>query len=409
MTTPTQPDQVVPDVLAPAMLGPVRMRNRIIKAATYENMARGGLVTDRLVEFHREVASGGIGMTTVAYCAVTLDGRTDSEQIVWRDEAVPGLRALTEAVHNEGAAVSTQIGHSGPCANSNLTGHPALGPSRSLNMLSLKRCHSATVADLDRIVAAYGHAATMAIETGFDAVEVHVGHNYLLSSFLSPDMNKRDDEYGGNLANRARLALRALKAVREAAGSRLGIIAKVNMDDGRPGGFWLEEAMQLAQWIEASGDADALEMTVGSSLKDPMYLFRGEAPLHELAQVLPATHRLGMKLLGKKYMRTYPYQPAYLMHDSLQIRDIVSMPMILLGGITDIETMDQAMANGFQYVAMGRAMLREPDLINKLYNDRGTRSLCNHNNKCMVSSLHGTRCVLRPPSDNPPGDPNPIR
>jgi len=394
MTTPA------PDALAPSRLGPVQLRNRIIKAATYENMARQGLVTDSLLDFHVEHAKGGVAMTTVAYCAVSPDGRTDSEQIVWRDKAIPGLRRLTDAVHAQGAAISAQIGHSGPCANSNLTGYPALGPARSFNMLSLKRTTPATVADLDRIVQAHADAARMAIETGFDAIEVHLGHNYLASSFLSPDLNKRDDEYGGSLANRARLALRITRSVREAVGDRIGLIAKLNMDDGVPGGFWLDEAMQVAQWIEAEGSVDALEMTVGSSLRNVMYLFRGEAPLYDLAKALPRSHRLGVKLLGRKYMRYYPYEDAYLLESSRQIRSAVSMPMVLLGGITDMATVDRAMSEGFQYVAMGRALLREPDLVNKLYADRTTRSLCNHNNKCMVTSLYGTRCALVPvPAD----------
>lgn len=124
-------EKVIPDVLAPATLGPVRLRNRTVKAATYENMARGGLVTDALIDFHVRHAAGGVGMTTVAYCAVAPEGRTDGEQIVWRPEAVPGLRRLTEAVHAQGAAISAQVGHSGPVADSTKTKLPALGPSKS--------------------------------------------------------------------------------------------------------------------------------------------------------------------------------------------------------------------------------------------------------------------------------------
>ena len=120
----------IPDVFAPAKLGPITLRNRIVKAATYEGLSKNSLVTDRLIDFHVRHAAGGVGMTTVAYCAVAPDGRTDRKQILWTDEALPGLRELTEAVHAEGAAVAAQIGHAGPVANPKGNGAPALAPGR---------------------------------------------------------------------------------------------------------------------------------------------------------------------------------------------------------------------------------------------------------------------------------------
>lgn len=265
--------------------------------------------------------------------------------------------------------------------------------------MSLRKIKAATSADLDRIVQAHGDAARMAVETGFDAVEIHLGHNYLASSFLSPKLNKRTDSYGGSLANRARLALRAMRAVREAVGDRIAILAKLNMDDGVPGGFWLDEAITVAQWLEREGTVDALEMTAGSSLLNPMYLFKGDAPVREFASVMPEPIRTGVKLVGSKFIREYPYRDGYLLEDARQIRAAVDLPMVLLGGITDRRIMDTAMHEGFQYVAMGRALLREPDLINRIAADPGIRSLCNHNNRCMVTIFTGSRCVLVPSAD----------
>ncbi|TDD08304.1 NADH:flavin oxidoreductase [Saccharopolyspora terrae] len=393
-------EKVMPDVLAPAVLGPLRLRNRVLKAATYEKRARRGLVTDELIDFHVRHAAGGVGMTTVAYCAVSPEGRTDGHQIVWRDEAVPGLRRLTEAVHAEGAAISAQVGHSGPVADSTKTKLPALGPSRSLSLQSLRPVKAATPTDIDRVVQAHGEAAKMAVAAGFDAVEIHLGHNYLASSFLSPKLNKRTDSYGGSLANRARFALRIMRAVREAVGDRIAILAKLNMDDGVPGGFWLDEAIAVAQWLEAEGTVDALEMTAGSSLLNPMYLFKGDAPVREFASVMREPIRTGVKLVGSRFLREYPYQDGYLLDDARQIRAAVDLPMVLLGGVTNRQIMDTAMREGFQFVAMGRALLREPDLINRIAADSGTRSLCNHNNRCMVTIFTGSRCVLTP--ENPP-------
>jgi 2,4-dienoyl-CoA reductase-like NADH-dependent reductase (Old Yellow Enzyme family) len=396
VTQTNMPRREVPDVFAPARLGPLTLRNRTIKAATYEGMSRKNLVTDRLIDFHVRHAAGGVGMTTVAYCAVAPEGRTDRHQILWRPEALPGLRKLTNAVHAEGAAVSAQLGHAGPVGNPKANGAPALSPSRHFHKTTLSFTTVATRDDLTRIVKAHGAAASMAVDAGFDAVEVHLGHNYLASSFLSPRLNHRKDEYGGSLENRARLALEMVQEVRRAVGEQIAIIAKVNMDDGYPGGFWLDEAIVLAQWLEQSGAVDALEMTAGSSLLNPMYLFKGEAPLREFAAVMPEPLKTGIKLVGSRVLREYPYEDGYLLEDARQIRSHVTLPMILLGGITNRRIMDTAMAEGFEFVAMGRALLREPDLINRLRDDARTQSLCNHNNKCMTTIYRGTRCVLVP-------------
>lgn len=392
MTPPPRP--AVPDVFSPGRIGPLRLRNRTIKAATYEGLSHRGRVTRELVDFHAAYARGGVGMTTVAYCAVDRDGRTDRHQILWTDEAMPGLRALTDAVHAEGGAVSAQLGHGGPVAEPRGNKAPALAPSRRVNVLAMNASQEATVADLDRIVAAHGRAAARAVEAGFDAVEVHLGHNYLASAFLSPKLNRRTDGYGGGLRNRARLAREIMQSVRDAVGDRVAVIAKMNMDDGVPGGFWLDEAIPVAQWLEADGTLDALEMTSGSSLLNPMYLFKGEAPLEEFAGVMPQPVKAGVRMVGHKLLKSYPYTDGYLLEDARQIRAAVDLPMILLGGVTDRAVMDTAMAEGFGFVAMARALLREPDLVNRLQADAGVRSLCNHCNKCMPTNYTGTRCVL---------------
>ncbi|MER5839311.1 NADH:flavin oxidoreductase [Streptomyces prasinus] len=392
MTTSETPE--APDVLAPAKLGPVELRNRVIKAATYEGLSHRSLVTKDLVDFHVAYARGGVGMTTVAYCAVAREGRTDRHQIHWTDEAMPGLRVLTDAVHAEGAAVSAQIGHGGPVANPKGNGAPALSPSRHFHATTLSFAQEATTADIRRITEAHGQAARRAVEAGFDAVEVHLGHNYLASSFLSPRVNHRTDAYGGSLENRARFAREIMRAVRDAVGGRIAVIAKMNMDDGVPGGFWLDEAIPVTQWLEQDGTVDALEMTAGSSLLNPMYLFKGDAPLKEFSAIMPQPIKLGVKMVGDRFLRSYPYRDAYLLEDARQIRAAVKLPMVLLGGITGKPVMDLAMREGFEFVAMARALLREPDLVNRLRDDAGTPSLCIHCNKCMPTNFTGTRCVL---------------
>ncbi|MFB7105400.1 NADH:flavin oxidoreductase [Streptomyces hydrogenans] len=393
-----RPSGPTPDVLAPARLGPVRLRNRVIKAATFEGVTPEAVVTDALIEYHRRPAAGGVAMTTVAYCAVAPEGRTQRAQVWMRPEALPGLRRLTDAVHETGAAVSLQLGHAGPVADARSNRLPSLSPTGGFNPVSLRRDRAATVEDLDRVVRAHATAARLAVEARADAVELHLGHNYLASAFLSPRLNRRTDTYGGSLRNRARLALDLARAVRDEVGDRIAITAKLNMTDGVRGGLSPADSLQVAHWLQEDGSVDALALTAGSSLLNPMYLFRGDAPLKEFAARFPLPQRLGLRTVGRSFLRAYPYEPLYLLDDARRFRDALTLPLILLGGVTDREGMDRAMAEGFAFVAMARALLREPDLVRRLTDAPDTRSLCVHCNRCMPTIYTGTHCPLVDPA-----------
>lgn len=390
-----------PDVFSPAKLGPITLRNRVIKAATFEGRTPDALVTDDLIAFHRAIAAGGVGMSTVAYCAVSPGGRTDGKQLWMRPEALDGLRRLTDAVHSEGAAISAQIGHAGPVANAASNKAKALAPVRFFNPIGMRFAKHAAREDIAEVIAAHATATRLAIEAGFDAVEVHLGHNYLASSFLSPLINRRTDDFGGSLENRAKVARGIALAVRREAErdgpATIAVTAKLNMTDGVRGGISIDEALQTARWLQGDGALDALELTAGSSLVNPMYLFRGDSPIKEFAAAFPPPLRWGMRLTGKKFLREYPYRDAFLLRDAERFRAELTMPLILLGGITNRATMDKAMAEGFDFVAMGRALLAEPDLINRIRaadDQNSVRSMCNHCNKCMPTIYTRTRCVV---------------
>ena len=390
-----------PDVFSPAKLGPLTLRNRIIKAATFEAATPHALVTDDLVNYHRRPAAGGVGMTTVAYCAVSPGGRTEGRQIWMRPSAVAGLRRLTDAIHAEGAAISAQIGHAGPVADSRSNKATALAPVRFFNPIAMKFAKRATRADIDDVIAAHANAARLAIDAGFDAVEIHLGHNYFCSSFLSPLINRRDDEFGGSLENRAKVARGVVQAVRRAVekdgAGQIAVTAKLNMSDGVRAGISTEESLQTARWLQDDGGLDALELTAGSSLVNPMYLFRGDAPVKEFAKAFKPPMRWGVRMLGKNFLREYPYREAYLLRDAQLFRAELTMPLILLGGITNRETMDTAMAEGFDFVAMGRALLAEPDLLKRIQADgdaHTVKSVCTHCNQCMTTIYSHTHCVV---------------
>ncbi len=390
-----------PDVLRPAKLGPVTLRNRVIKAATFENRTPGALVSDDLIDYHRQPAAGGVGMTTVAYCAVSPGGRTSGDGLWMRPEAVTGLRRLADAVHAEGAAVSAQIGHAGPVADARSNKARALAPVRFFNPIGMRFAKKATRDDIDDVIAAHADAARHALDAGFDAVEIHLGHNYLASSFLSPLINRRSDEFGGSLANRAKVARGIVQAVHRAVGGQLAVTAKLNMADGVRGGISLDESLTTAKWLQDDGGLDAIELTAGSSLVNPMYLFRGHAPVKEFAGVFPPPLSWGMRMTGNKFLREYPYRDAYLLRDARLFRAELSLPLILLGGITNRETMDLAMSEGFEFVAMARALLAEPDLINRIAAEPATRSECIHCNQCMPTIYRRTHCVVTGAPDAP--------
>ena len=381
------------DPFLPATLGPLTLRNRIIKAATFEGRSPKRTVTPELVEFHRRIAAGGVGMSTVAFCAVSLDGTTDGHQLVLTDDAVPGLRTLTDAIHGEGAAAAAQIGHAGPVAN--VRGVPALAPSAMFTP-ALKRARAATEDDLDRVVDAFTAGAKRLAEAGFDALEVHMGHNYLISAFLSPRLNRRRDRWGGPLDNRARLARRVARAVREAAPA-LAVTAKLNMADGVRGGLDIDESLAVAAMLQDDGTLDALELTVGSSLANPMFLFRGPPPRREFAATLPPVLRPGFAVAGRFLFRDYPFEEAYLRPLARRFLAEVRMPLILLGGINRLDTIHDALGEGFAFVAMARALLREPDLVNRMRAGAASAATCVHCNKCVPTIYRRTRCALDEP------------
>lgn len=386
------------DVLAPARLGPVELRNRVIKAATFEGRSPDGLVTDDLVDFHVAVARGGTGLTTVAYLAVAPEGRTHAEVITLGEHSLAGLGRLADAVHAAGGRVGGQLGHAGPVANGRSNGVHALSASRMPSPLSMQMIRSATEADLARITRQYAAGARLLVRAGFDVLEIHMAHSYLVSSFLAPALNRRQDRWGGPLENRARFARQVAAAVRQEVGDAVAVIAKFSLDDGYRGGLRGDEALQVARWLEEDGHLDALELSGGSSLMNPMYLFRGGVPHQEFAAQMPWPVRIGLRTVGRGFLRAYPFEEAFFLGRAREFRAALDLPLVLLGGINRLETMQQAMAEGFEYVALGRALLRDPDLVAKLAQSRPPAE-CVHCNLCMPTIYDGggTHCPVALP------------
>ena len=382
-----------PAVFAPAPLGPLTLRNRIIKAATFEGVTPGGRVSDELIEFHRRVAAGGVAMSTVAYLAVSPEGRTDRHCL------------LLDRTTSRASAASPM-----PCMPTarrlrRRSATPARWPTRARTAHPRCRlragsprwalaCAPSMLAGSSASSRTTGARRRSPSRPASTASRSTSGTTICSSAFLSPKLNRRDDQFGGSVENRARFARTVLRTVRDAVGPTTSVTAKLNMADGVDGGLWVDESLEVATLFEEDGSLDALELTGGSSLANPMYLFRGDAPLREFGATLPPAVRLGFRVLGRRFLRTYPFEEAFFLPYARQFQRALHTPVILLGGITELATIESALAEGFAFVAMARALLREPDLPNRMQAGTSTSSLCIHCNKCMPTIYSGTRCVL---------------
>jgi 2,4-dienoyl-CoA reductase-like NADH-dependent reductase (Old Yellow Enzyme family) len=386
-----------------ARLGGLTLRNRLIKAATFEGKSRGGRVSPELVRMHERMGEGGVAMTTLAYCAAEADGRIH-EHMLYMDEALrPGLEELIARVHATGAAVSGQLGHCGNFSkNREFGGKRPLGPSRGLNALGLTYglpfAGALSQGQIRERVQVFRRAAGFMKSVGFDAIEIHFGHGYGISQFISPITNRRSDEYGGSLANRMRFGLEVLEAVRREVGDDFPLLAKISMSDGAPGGIAYEDAPEIAAMIE-SGGIDAIICSGGTSSMNPMLLFRGDSLLPGLLQQETSRiMRWGMKLAGKRMFKEYPYEEAFFLEPAKRVRERVQCGVCYIGGVCSGESIARVMSEGFDFIQLGRGLIFDPDFPKRAAADPGHVNGCTHCNRCatLIEAPGGVQCPLEP-------------
>ena len=385
---------------SPLTIGPITLRNRFIKSATNEGMSVDCYPSKMLVEWHRRIAAGGIGMTTVAYGAVCPDGRTFPNQLLMRPEGVPHFRKLTDAVHAHGAAASMQITHGG-CFTF-LRAFEERGPLSSsggfnkVGVLSGRLLRKGmTEADMDVMAGHYARAAKLAEEAGFDAVEIHMGHGYLLAQFLSPLYNKRRDQFGGPPDRRAEFPARVLRRVLDAVGKRVAVVCKLGVTDGVKGGTIAEDAAIFAKRMEREG-AHLLVLTGGLNIESITTMFGSSFPPEARGGAANPIIALGMKLQQLTEPKNVKFRELYQLDNSRKVRAAVKMPLAYLGGVTSMDGVSRAMAEGFDALTMGRALVYDPGFVNALKGG-AERSGCTACNRCVVSMYTpgGTNCVLQ--------------
>lgn len=368
-----------------AHIGPLTLRNRTIRSAAFESMCPGHEPSRQLYDYHTAVARGGVGMTTVAYAAVTESGLSFDRQLVMRREIVPGLRHLTDGIHREGAAAGIQLGHCGNMSHKDICGCIPVGACTGFNLYSPTLVRGLRAEELPELARAYGNAVNLAREAGFDSVEIHCGHGYLIDQFLNTYFNHRTDEYGGSLENRMRFMTMCIREVMKAAGNDMAVIVKMNMRDGlKKPGTTLEESMQIAKRLQDLG-VHAIVLSGGLVSATPMYVMRGEMPIRTMTHYMDKWWlKYGVRMCGKMMIPTMKYEEAFFLEDALRFRRAMpDMKFIYVGGLVAGDKINEVLGHGFEAVQMARSLLNETDFVNRLREDEHHRCGCGHSNYCI--------------------------
>ncbi len=389
----------------PFQLGPITLKNRFIRAGANEAMSVEGVPTKALLKHHRDMARGGVALTTVAYGAVSKAGRTLPNQIWIRPEIIPDLKAMADAVHAEAGKISMQLTHGGSFVTSIRVKGRTISASSGLNKAGLLCGNFLQRAmkenDMEQVAGEFARAAELCREAGFDAVELHMGHGYLLNQFISPLSNVRRDQYGGNAENRARFPARVLKAVKDAVGQDLAVLAKINVADGVRRGATVEDAIVTGKALQTAG-ADMLVLSGGRNIESGWFMFGSNMNLIEMSKVLKDQKlTLAMIKLSQKGVPKVKFRPMYFLDYSRRIRAELDMPLAYLGGARSMDNVEQAMAEGFEAVTMARPLIHDPELVRKFQQGLVSTSGCTNCNGCVPYIYHsgGTRCIENPPND----------
>lgn len=352
----------------PTRIGKLEVKNRWVRSATAERLVdRDGLVTTALIDVYRTLAQGGVGVIITGHSFVREDGRSGYQMMgIHNDQTIAGLKKLVQTVHKYDVCILAQINHVGRYAPGALIGANPLAPSikQDERLTGQYPPRAMTEQDIRELIQAFVAAACRAREAGFDGIQIHAAHGYLISQILSPLSNKRTDGWGGSINNRTRFLLEVFKQIRVAVGADFTIWVKMNCEDFTDGGFSLVDSLAVAGQLTKVG-IDALEISGGVGFK----------------QVI----RTGINTLADE---------AYFLDQARQFRkNLPELPLILVGGIRSLETMERLVVQErLNLVALSRPFIHEPDLIEKLHKKKQTKSLCHSCNACLKRKREPVKC-----------------
>jgi len=339
-----------------ALIGTLTLRNRLVRSATAEIMAdEDGRPLPQLAELYGELACGGVGLITTGHMYVHPTGKAHPGMTgIFSDDLISGLATLADTVHVEGGAIAAQINHAGRQSRGDVVADP-MGPSEHPAMPPRSGAREMTIDEIDMLIDAYAQAARRAREAGFDAVQIHAAHGYLVSQFLSPIANRRTDEWGGNLENRTQFMKRIIAAVREQVGPDFPVFAKLGMRDESSEGLTLEEGVEIIRQLSDMG-LDAVEIS-GGLAETGTFNIAGD--------IKPGENEATFRSWAQA------------------ARDAADLPVILVGGMRSLATMEDVLQSGdAQMISMCRPLICEPDLPNRLSSGASEASACVSKNRC---------------------------
>ncbi len=354
-------------------IGSMRLRNRLVRSATAEGMASdSGQVTDDLVDFYTRLARGGVGLVIAGYAYIAPGGKSSPRQMgIDNDGLILGLRKLVRACHNGGTKVAAQLVHAGAQTTAEiLGGEDLIAPSAVEDRTYHSHPREMTEEDIQTVISQFGAAARRARDAGFDAIQLHGAHGYLLSQFLAPYSNRRKDAYGGSIENRIRFTTEVYQKVRQAVGPEYPVIIKINAQDYVDGGATLDDSIPLVKALCDMG-IDAIEVSGGTGASGAN---------------IPSRVRIN-----------YPGREAYALDNAREMRSIVKCPLILVGGVRSMDRILEIMEEDvIDYFAMARPLIREPDLPNNWKTGTRSNASCISCNQCFKTLIEGSlHCVQK--------------
>lgn len=390
------------NLFTPARIGPVELRNRTMRSAAFEGMGKDNNPTPMLHDYHVSVARGGVGMTTLAYAGINRSALSFDTQLWLRPEIVKPLRQITDDVHAQGAKASIQIGHCGNMTHIKTAGGIPVGASGGFNLYSPTIVRALRPDEIRQMARDFGTAVSLARDAGFDCVEVHAGHGYLISQFLSPFTNHRRDDFGGTLDNRMRFLRMVMEEVMRAAGQDMGVIVKTNMRDGFKGGLDIDDCLTVAREIESLG-AHAIVLSGGFVSKAPMYVMRGRMPIYSMTYYMKQWWlKYGVRMFGGMMIPYEPFRPLYFLDDARVFRRELKLPLVYVGGVTSRRDADRLVdEEGFEFIQMGRALLNDPEFVNHMRDDADCVNGCEHINYC-IARMYSREMACHQHLDNLP-------
>ncbi|MBI2060848.1 MAG: NADH:flavin oxidoreductase [Nitrospirae bacterium] len=385
----------------PVSIGPMRVKNRVAKTATSETRASdAGEVTDSYLEWYEPLVKGGVGLIITGNVYAGREGQSTPKQGgIDRDERIPGWRRFTDLLRKHDVRSLMQVNHCGRQVFPSAVGlKEAVSASDVRELLMRTKPRPLRTDEIRGIVADFAEGARRAREAGFDGVQIHAGHGYLISQFLSPYTNRRTDEYGGSLENRMRLLLETCRETRKRAGPGFALILKLNAEDCLPYRkvFTLEESLEVARIMQEEG-VDGIEVTCGH-YQSGQPMIRGKAPLRSLVREglgrhLPALFRVGAPLLVPFANRMFAYYEGFNLKYSRVFKQKLNVPILCVGGFQHGDAMERAIGNGeCDMVSMGRALIADPALPEKIRDGRPIQA-CSFCNECIArAGVHPVDC-----------------